>query len=257
MRLPIRIATVSSALLLAASCALPSATPAVRPNPTPAPGTVTPHSTPQATIRTATPSTAPAKPTGVTTGQVRAGIAQLAVLTVAARGPRVKKARDQFGPAWKDVDKTGCDQRNDALARVLRDRAFRTGSTCVVQSGTLDDPYSGLPIPFQRGRSLVDIDHVVPLGHAIRVGAAGWTQTQREQFAGDLTLELLPVSASLNRQKGDAPPDGWLPPNKDYRCAYALRWIAIKTQWHLTITATERTTLTQLVAGCRPTGAVR
>jgi hypothetical protein len=93
----------------------------------------------------------------------------------------------------------------------------------------------------------------VPLGHAIRVGAATWTQVQREAFAGDLTLELLPVSASLNRQKGDAPPDGWLPPNMDYRCTYALRWIAIKTKWHLTITATERTTLTQLIAGCRPT----
>lgn len=257
MRLPIRIAAVSSALLLAASCALPSATPAVRNNPTPAPGAVTPRSTPQGTTRPATPSSAPAKPTGPTAAQVRAGTAQLAALTIAARGPRVKKARDLFGSAWKDVDKTGCDQRNDALARVLRDRAFRAGSTCVVQSGTLDDPYSGQPITFQRGKSVVDIDHVVPLGHAIRVGAATWTQAQREQFAGDLTLELMPVSASLNRQKGDAPPDGWLPPNKDYRCPYALRWIAIKTQWHLTITATERTTLSQLIAGCRPTATIR
>ena len=93
----------------------------------------------------------------------------------------------------------------------------------------------------------------MPLGHAIRVGAATWTQAQREAFAGDLTLELLPVSASLNRQTGDAPPDCWLPPNMDYRCAYALRWIAIKTKWHLTITAIERTPLTQLIAGCRPT----
>lgn len=257
MRLPHRIAIASSALLLAAGCAFPSATPAVRTTTTPAPGTVTPHSTPQASTRPTTPNSAPTAPSGVTTEQVRAGTAELAALTIAARGPRVKDPRDRFGSAWKDVDKTGCDQRNEALARALRDRVFRTGSICVVQSGTLDDPYSGQPIAFQRGKSLVDIDHVVPLGHAIRVGAAGWTQTQREQFAGDLTLELMPVSASLNRQKGEAPPDGWLPPNKDYRCSYALRWVAIKARWKLTITAIERTTLSGLIAGCRASRTTR
>lgn len=121
----------------------------------------------------------------------------------------------------------------------------------------LDDPYSGQTIAFLRGRSLIDIDHVVPLGHAIRVGAASWTQAQREAFAGDLDLELLPVSASLNRQKGDAPPDGWLPPNKAYRCAYAVRWIQIKTKWHLTITGAEHAALTRLIAACRPIGERR
>ncbi|MEU4607588.1 HNH endonuclease family protein [Kribbella sp. NPDC023972] len=250
MHLPLRIAALSFALLLAAGCTIPIANPATHPNTTP---TALPTSTP----RPSTSIPAPATPGRPTAEQIRAGAAELAALTTAVRGPRVKDPRDRFGSAWKDVDHTGCDQRNEALARALRDRVFRPGSTCVVQSGILDDPYSGQPISFQRGRSLVDIDHVVPLGHAIRVGAATWTQTQREQFAGDLTLELMPVSASLNRQKGDAPPDGWLPPNKDYRCTYALRWIAIKAHWHLTITATERTTLSRLVAGCRPTRATR
>jgi Protein of unknown function (DUF1524) len=270
--LPIRLAAATAAVLLAAGCTSPLGHPPNSPRVTAAPGTMTPYrTTPPTTSPTtlsggarstsaspgAATSTRDSTVSTVTVAQVKTATAQLASLTTAARGPRVKEARDLFGPAWKDVDKTHCDQRNEALARALRDRVFRDGSRCVVISGVLDDPYSGQAIQFQRGRSLIDIDHVVPLGHAIRVGAAGWTQAQREAFAGDLDLELLPVSASLNRQKGDAPPDGWLPPNKTYRCAYALRWIQIKTEWHLTITDAERATLTRLIAQCRPVGERR
>ncbi|MFD7161342.1 HNH endonuclease family protein [Kribbella sp. NPDC059898] len=276
MSLPFRpavaIAAAAAAFLTASCAALGQGT--TLPGVTPPPGTTTPHrptattakttpgttspSTPRHTPATVTPSTATTPGTmtawAVTVAQVNTATGQLATLPIAARGPRVKDARDLFGTAWKDVDHTGCDQRNEALARALRNTTFGDRKHCVVVSGVLDDPYSGQSIPFHRGRSLIDIDHVVPLGHAIRVGAASWSQADREAFSGDLTLELLPVSASLNRQKGDAPPDGWLPPNKTYRCAYAVRWIAIKKKWNLTVTGVERTTLTDLIAQCRPAG---
>jgi len=38
---------------------------------------------------------------------------------VKGRAPRTGYDRDQFGPAWKDVDRNGCDQRNDVLRRDL------------------------------------------------------------------------------------------------------------------------------------------
>jgi hypothetical protein len=40
---------------------------------------------------------------------------------VKGRAPRTGYDRDQFGPAWKDVDYNGCDQRNDVLAQANRD----------------------------------------------------------------------------------------------------------------------------------------
>jgi cytochrome c551/c552 len=47
--------------------------------------------------------------------------AALELLPVKGRASRTGYDRDQFGPAWKDVDYNGCDQRNDVLAQANRD----------------------------------------------------------------------------------------------------------------------------------------
>ena len=36
--------------------------------------------------------------------------------------------RGQFGPEWPDVDRNGCDTRNDILQRELVDIVLREGS---------------------------------------------------------------------------------------------------------------------------------
>ena len=89
-------------------------------------------------------------------------------LVVKGRAPKTGYARSQFGQAWADVDKNGCDTRNDILKRDLTNVVYKAG-TCVVLSGTLKDPYSGDVINFVRGvstSSLVQIDHVVALSDA-------------------------------------------------------------------------------------------
>src|SRR3954454_19007442 len=70
-----------------------------------------------------------------------------------------------FGPAWTDVDRNGCDQRNDVLHRDLTEVQVREGThDCVVVAGVLDDPYTGQNVPFAKAdASEVPIDHVVPL----------------------------------------------------------------------------------------------
>ena len=58
-----------------------------------------------------------------------------------------------FGPAWADVDRNGCDQRNDVLHRDLTDVQVREGTQgCVVVAGVLDDPYTGAVRPVRQGR---------------------------------------------------------------------------------------------------------
>jgi hypothetical protein len=77
--------------------------------------------------------------------------AQLAELRVRVAAPMVGYDRDKFGPAWKDVDHNGCDTRNDILKRDLTRIVFRSGSSCVVSTGVLRDPYTGRLTRFVRG----------------------------------------------------------------------------------------------------------
>jgi hypothetical protein len=39
--------------------------------------------------------------------------------------------RDRFGPAWRDVDRNGCDTRNDVLSRDLNAAMARVLARCV------------------------------------------------------------------------------------------------------------------------------
>ncbi len=173
----------------------------------------------------------------------------LAGLPVKGRAPKTGYSRDAFGPAWSDVDRNGCDTRNDILTRDLVERQMST-DRCTVLSGVLyPDPYTGTKIVFVRGKSLVDIDHVVALGNAWVTGAARWTPAQRLAVAND-PLNLLAVQASANRQKSDADAATWLPANKAYRCAYVARQIAVKAKYGLWVTAPEKTAMQGVLTTC-------
>ena len=179
--------------------------------------------------------------------------AALAALAVKGRAPRTGYDRALFGQAWADVDRNGCDTRNDVLRRDLRPYVLKSGTKgCVVLSGTLHDPYSGQTIAFVRGRSTsssVQIDHVVPLSDAWQKGAQQWTTPKRTALAND-PLNLLAVDGPTNQHKSDGDAATWLPPNKAYRCSYAARQIAVKAKYGLWVTGAEKDALTRILAGC-------
>ncbi len=157
--------------------------------------------------------------------------------------------REAFGERWADVDTNGCDTRNDVLARDLRDVKLKKGSSCVVASGVLEDPYTGQEISFTRGASTseaVQIDHVVALSDAWSSGAWKWNAKERERFAND-PVNLLAVEGKANQDKGAAAADRWLP-DTHFQCAYVQRQIAVKTKWHLTVTAAERDAMAYVLA---------
>lgn len=176
-------------------------------------------------------------------------------LEVKGRAPQTGYSRDLFGTAWTDaVDveggHNGCDSRNDQLNRDLVDTVIRPGThDCVVESGTLHDPYSGDVIHFNRGDRTVDIDHMVALGDAWQKGAQAWDEQTRRNFAND-PINLQATSASLNRQKGAADAATWLPPNKGYRCEYAQRIITVKHTYGLWVTPAERDALHRELSRC-------
>ena len=173
----------------------------------------------------------------------------LAELPIKGRAPKTDYAREQFGAGWAEVD--GCDMRNVILQRDLDATRLSTDG-CVVISGTLQDPYTGKTIKFTRGTdtsSDVQIDHVVALSDAWQKGAQTLDEADRAQFAND-PLNLLAVNGPTNQQKGDADAASWLPPNKDYRCRYVARQIAVKREYNLWVTQAEHDAMERILSRC-------
>ena len=167
-----------------------------------------------------------------------------------AQGGLTYQRTDDFGRAWLDMDDNGCDTRDDVLARDLTG-ITREGS-CEVLSGTLADAYTGQTIAFQRGQttsSLVQIDHVVPLGDAWQTGAQSWTQERREQFAND-DGNLIAVDRHSNESKGDKDAGLWLPPAVGYQCAYVARQVSVKSAYGLWVTPVERSEMARVLSAC-------
>ena len=177
----------------------------------------------------------------------------LETLAVKGRAPKTGYDRAQFGPAWSDVDRNGCDTRNDILNRDLTSIVYKPGTRdCVVFSGTLVDPYSGEQISFLRGvatSSDVQIDHVVALSNAWQTGAFKLTYEKRLAFAND-PMNLLAVKGRLNSQKGDGDAATWLPPQKNIRCAYVAQQIVVKAKYGLWVTPPEKAAMVSLLAKC-------
>jgi len=169
------------------------------------------------------------------------------------RAAKTGYTRAQFGPAWADVDRNGCDTRNDILNRDLTNQVYKEKTKqCVVLSGTLIDPFSGESINFVQGAktsSEVQIDHSVALSNAWQTGAFKLTSDQRKVFAND-PLNLQAVKGKLNSQKGDGDAATWLPPLKSYRCDYVSRQIAVKLKYKLWFTAPEKEAMIRILKAC-------
>jgi hypothetical protein len=177
----------------------------------------------------------------------------LATLPVKGRAPKTGYSREQFGPAWSDVDHNGCDTRNDVLRRDLTALALKPGTRdCVVLSGVLADPYTAAAINFLRGNATstaVQIDHVVALSDAWQKGAQQLSPDQRLSFAND-PLNLLAVDGPANQSKSDGDAATWLPPNKSYRCNYVARQISVKSSYGLWVTQAEHDAMARVLSDC-------
>ncbi|MGR2752722.1 HNH endonuclease family protein [Agromyces arachidis] len=188
---------------------------------------------------------------GMDPAEVDAALALLEGLPVKGRAPLTGYERDEFGHGWIDVDRNGCDTRNDVLARDLQDPERPEG--CRVLSGLLDDPYTGRMIAFVRGNDtsrLVQIDHVVPLANAWVTGAQSMSEDERVAFAND-PRNLLAVDGAANQQKGAGDAATWLPPDRSFRCEYVATQVQVKATHGLWVTRPERDAIAGVLDGCR------
>lgn len=147
-------------------------------------------------------------------------------------------------PTWITITGT-CNTREYVIRRDGTN--VTTDSTCKATSGSWSSPYDGVTTT---DPSTFDIDHLVPLSEAWDSGAWAWTTDQRRAFANDVTRpQLLAVSASSNRSKGDDDPAEWLP-RTSYQCTYVRAWVQVKHYYGLTVDSAEKAALQDVLSGC-------
>jgi hypothetical protein len=170
-------------------------------------------------------------------------VALLDGLTVARAGSMAGYKREKF-PHWRSTGEN-CNVRDTVLKR---DGTRVKFSGCNVVAGTWVSLYDGKMV---NSPTKVDIDHVVPLANAWRSGAAKWTTEQRGDFANDLDQpQLVAVSQTSNRAKGDQDPSTWKPSDTGNWCEYAADWITVKSKWKLTVTDKEKSALLDMLRKC-------
>ncbi len=129
---------------------------------------------------------------------------------------------------WSDLDKNCKNTRID----VLEKRAIRINSiSCTNINGTWIDYYSEKILT---NESVIDLDHVIPLSYADKIGASNWDIKTKRKFANDPD-NLVITHRSINRQKGDKGLSKWLPIEFNVRCDYLLKWVHVINKYNLTL----------------------
>ena len=159
-----------------------------------------------------------------------------------------------FGRAWSDstsapAGHNGCSTREDVLARDIVGAQPVTGNRCARRGGALLDPYSGRVLQLGDSYRDIHIDHVFPLAAAWDLGAAQWTQSQRERFANDVDLNLLAVSATANTTKSDDLPAAWLPV-RAWQCFYVWRVAIVAWAYGLAVTEADAQAMRKAARSC-------
>lgn len=197
--------------------------------------------------------TAPATPADLPAAR------QLDQLVVADRpDPDHSYRRAAFGPAWADVDRDGCNTRDQVLYATA-DKSklveFRRQGRCPIDmvAGTWIDLYTNSEMVWTNLKDpaqaqALPLDHIVSLAEAWRDGADTWTADQRLQFAND-PINLQPTTAAINRDKTDHDPATWTPP-KPGQCGYASRYITTKARYQLPIDQRKKSALKQMLRTC-------
>ena len=140
--------------------------------------------------------------------------------------------RSEFGSGWSTVG--GCSVRHRVLARDMTD-VIRASNGCTVTSGVLNDPYTATRINFTSTRpNDVQIDHVVAVSAAWKMGANRWTYDARRAFYNDQD-NLLAVDGPTNASKGDKTLGQWRPPNSAFHCEYTITYIEVTDDYDLAL----------------------
>jgi 5-methylcytosine-specific restriction endonuclease McrA len=142
---------------------------------------------------------------------------------------------------WIDEDRDGENTREEVLIRDSKTGLKEDGSVVITCR------YTGQVLLH---RSLVDIDHLVPLKEAHISGADRWSSQKREEFANYLkdNYTLVAVRDSVNQSKGSKDPSEWMP--EINKCEYLSNWISVKKKFGLFMDMKEKSFIDKEIKNC-------
>lgn len=148
--------------------------------------------------------------------------------------------KTHFGQWIKDPTRATClNIRGKVLVRdAASEVRYRDDKSCVVESATWNDPYSG---ETHFSAEDMQIDHFVPLKNAYLSGAWKWSTSRRCHYANYIgnDFHLLAVTGRENQRKSDRAPDEYLPGNEEFVCDYLENWLKVKAIWQLKLSQSE------------------
>lgn len=148
-----------------------------------------------------------------------------------------------FG-TWEDVNRDGCDTREEVLERDAESPIDTDRDGCA-DDAPIIDRYTRVAIT----PNVTDIDHIVSKKDAWLSGAAGWTQSRRGEFFND-QANLFSTHRSINRSKGDADAAQYrvkvMQYGPDVRCEYAQNYRNTKDHYSLIITRAQDAALDEI-----------
>jgi hypothetical protein len=155
-------------------------------------------------------------------------------------------------PTGRDPAHPCRDVRTLVLARDARtpEGLVWSADGCTVTMGEWREPYTGTLVTDPHE---LDIDHVVPLGYVEATGGASWSLKRKHAYASGLRYprQLLAVSSSENRRKGDKGPSTYKPPNAAFWCRYAEVFGFVAAKEGLTLPIEDQLALDAMGATCR------
>lgn len=146
-----------------------------------------------------------------------------------------------FGSSWVN-DPRDKDCYNTRAKVLMRDSTTPAGfgntNRCRVERGTWPDPYTNVTYT---SADDIQIDHLVPLKHAYITGAFRWQKIYRCLYANYMgnDYHLLSVNGRQNMSKSDRAPNEWMPPARNFHCAYLSIWLKTKLIWGLVLSDQE------------------
>jgi hypothetical protein len=162
----------------------------------------------------------------------------------------VEYDRSNDYPTWQDWDGDCQNNRHEVLQSEHIDNDSNhplvlSADGCFVNTGKWYDPYDDR---FYFSSSEVQIDHVVALFEAHKSGAWSFPASRKVKFANNIDYEdlLIAVGGSSNASKGSSDPSQWMPENKSYKCDYLKKWLAIKSEFRLSIDSQERDAISEI-----------
>lgn len=139
-----------------------------------------------------------------------------------------KYDRSAFG-SWSDLDGDCLNTRDELLIIKSIVSVTLDESGCNILSGKWVDVYSGNILLDTKN---IDVDHLVPLSLAWKLGASNWTDQERTRFYNDEDNIIL-TGSSVNRKKGDSSPLEWMPEEETFQCEYVSQFLQVLSEYSL------------------------